>query len=277
MERRDYATREKGAPCILMNRGPMLEARHLVKRYHGVTAVGDVSFVIRPGEVVGYLGPNGSGKSTTARMLTGLTEPTSGQVWFDGQQISTDSIGYRRRLGYVPEEPHLYPFLSGREHLELVGRLRALPSGPLARKIDDLLALFGLGDAAEQSISAYSKGMRQKVLIAAALLHDPDVLIFDEPESGLDVTTALVLRHLVKTLAARGKAILYSSHILEVVERVCDRVIVLHEGKVAADDSVRRLRELLATTTLEGVFRQLVMHVDPAQVADEIADVVARR
>jgi ABC-2 type transport system ATP-binding protein len=120
-------------------------------------------------------------------------------------------------------------------------------------------------------------GMRQKVLIAAALLHVRDVLIFDEPESGLDVTTALVLRHLVKALAARGKAILYSSHILEVVERVCDRVIVLHEGKVAADDSVRRLRELLATTSLEGVFRQLVMRVDPAQVADEIADVVARR
>jgi ABC-2 type transport system ATP-binding protein len=255
----------------------MLEARHLVKRYHGVTAVGDVSFVIRPGEVVGYLGPNGSGKSTTARMLTGLTEPTSGQVLFDGQEMSTDPIGYRRRLGYVPEEPHLYPFLSGREHLELVGRLRALPPGPLARKIDDLLVLLGLGDAAEQSISAYSKGMRQKVLIAAALLHDPDVLIFDEPESGLDVTTALVLRHLVKALAGRGKAILYSSHILEVVERVCDRVIVLHEGKVVADDSVRQLRELLATTSLEGVFRQLVMRVDPAQVADEIADVVARR
>lgn len=255
----------------------MLEARRLVKRYYGMAAVDDVSFVVRPGEVVGYLGPNGSGKSTTAKLVTGLTEPTAGQVWFDGSDISTDPIAYRRRLGYVPEEPHLYPFLSGREYLEFVGRLRALPASFLDRKIGDLLELFGLTGATEQAIASYSKGMKQKVLIAAALLHDPDVLVFDEPESGLDVTTSLVLRHLVKTLARRGKAILYSSHILEVVERVCDRVIVLHHGKVVADDSVAQLRALMATSSLEGVFAQLVMHVDPEKTAADIADVVARR
>lgn len=255
----------------------MLEARRLVKRYYGIAAVDDVSFVIRPGEIVGYLGPNGSGKSTTARLLTGLTEPTSGHVWFDGADISDDPIAYRRRLGYVPEEPHLYPFLSGREYLEFVGRLRALPPALLQQKIGALLELLGLTDATEQSISSYSKGMKQKVLIAAALLHDPDFLIFDEPESGLDVTTALVLRHLVKTLAQRGKAILYSSHILEVVERVCDRVIVLHHGKVVADDSVEQLRVLMAKSSLEGVFAQLIMHVDPERTANDIADVVARR
>jgi ABC-2 type transport system ATP-binding protein len=254
----------------------MLEARRLVKRYFGIAAVDEVSFVVRPGEVVGYLGPNGSGKSTTARLVTGLTEPTRGTVWFDGVDIAADPIAYRRRFGYVPEEPHLYPFLSGREYLEFVGRLRALPAAALERKIADLLQLFGLGDATEQSIAAYSKGMRQKVLIVAALLHDPDFLVFDEPESGLDVTTSLVLRHLVKTLARRGKAILYSSHILEVVERVCDRVIVLHHGKVVADDSIAQLRVLMASRSLEEVFAQLVMHVDPEETANDIADVVAR-
>lgn len=255
----------------------MLEARHLTKRYHGITAVGDVSFVVRPGEVVGYLGPNGSGKSTTARLVAGLTEPSAGTVLFAGQDISADPIAFRRRFGYVPEEPHLYPFLSGREYLEFVGQLRALPRRLLDEKIAALLELFTLRDAAEQAIASYSKGMRQKVLIMAALLHDPDFLIFDEPESGLDVTATLVLRHLVKTLAQRGKAILYSSHILEVVERVCDRVIVLHHGKVVADDSVEQLRVLMSRSSLEEVFAQLVMRVDPEQTAHDIADVVARR
>ena len=157
----------------------MLEATHLVKRFFGVAAVNDVSFVVRSGEIVGYLGPNGSGKTMTARLLTGLLPPTSGIVSFDGHDIATDMPGYHRRLGYVPEEPHLYPFLSGREYLQLIGRLRELPAPLVEKKIDAFLELLGIRDAAEQSISAYSKGMKQKVLISAALLHDPDVLIFD--------------------------------------------------------------------------------------------------
>lgn len=253
----------------------MLEARHLVKRFFGVTAVNDVSFVVRPGEVVGYLGPNGSGKTTTARMLTGLTDPTTGAVLCEGRDIREDSVAYRRRLGYVPEEPHLYPFLSGREYLELVGRLRELPSSILDRKIATLLELFGLTGAVEQGISSYSKGMKQKVLIAAALLHDPDVLIFDEPDSGLDVTTTLVLRHLVRILAARGKAVLYSSHILDVVEKLSTRVIVLHRGRLVADDSVSQLRSVMARNSLEEVFSELVLRVDPELTARDIAEAVA--
>jgi ABC-2 type transport system ATP-binding protein len=253
---------------------PLLEARHLVKRFHGITVVDDVSFVVEPGEVVGYLGPNGSGKTTTGRMLTGLVEPSSGSVLFDGRDVSEDPIGYRRRLGYVPEEPTLYPFLSGREQLRLLGQLRELPSASMERKMNALLELFGMADAAEQSISAYSKGMRQKVLIIAALLHDPDVLIFDEPDSGLDVTTSLVLRHLVHTLAARGKAVLYSSHVLEVVEKLCTRVIVLHRGRIVAQDTVQQLRTLMSHESLEAVFAELVLDTDPEQTAREIADVV---
>jgi ABC-2 type transport system ATP-binding protein len=253
----------------------MLEARHLVKRFFGVTVVDDVSFIVRAGEVVGYLGPNGSGKTTTDRMLTGLLDPTGGTVFFDGSDINSDLIGFRQRLGYVPEEPYLYPFLSGREHLELVGRLRDIPASLLARKIASLLELFGLAGAAEQSISSYSKGMKQKVLIIGALLHDPDVLVFDEPDSGLDVTATLVLRHLVATLAERGKAVLYSSHVLEAVEKLCTRVIVLHQGRVVADDSVEQLRSLMVRGSFEEVFAQLVLRDDPERTARDIADVVA--
>jgi ABC-2 type transport system ATP-binding protein len=186
-------------------------------------------------------------------------------------------IAYRKRLGYVPEEPHLYTFQSGREYLELVGRLRELPSDVLDRKIDALLDLFGLRTAADQTIGSYSKGMRQKVLIIAALLHDPDVLIFDEPDSGLDVTTTLVLRHLVRALARRGKAVLYSSHVLDIVEKLCDRVIVLHRGRVVADDSLASLEQLMTRRSLEEVFAQLVLRDDPEQTARDVVDVVVGR
>jgi ABC-2 type transport system ATP-binding protein len=255
----------------------MLEARHLVKRFGGVAAVGDVSFVVRPGEVVGYLGPNGSGKSTTAKMLTGLLTPTSGQVLFDGRDIQGDLVAFRRRLGYVPEEPLLYPFLSGREFLQLVGRLRELPDPLIDRKIGAMVELLGLGGAAEQSISAYSKGMKQKVLLSAALLHDPDLLILDEPDSGLDVTMTLVLRHLVQALARRGKAVLYSSHVLDLVEKLCSRVMVLNKGLVVADDTVDGLRRLKDTGSLEDVFGQLVLRHAPERLAADIAEVVALR
>jgi ABC-2 type transport system ATP-binding protein len=252
----------------------MLQARHLFKRFHGVTAVNDVSFEVRPGEVVGYLGPNGSGKSTTAKMLTGLVETSSGAILFDGGDISHDPVGFRRRLGYVPEEPNLYTFQSAIEYLELVGRLRELPPGELDKKINALLELFGLTHAANQDIGTFSKGMKQKVMIIAALLHDPDVLILDEPDSGLDVIATLVLRHLLTALARRGKAVLYSSHVLELVEKACDRVIVIHRGAVVADDTVANLRTLRSSRSLEEVFSQLVLRVDPAQTADDIANVV---
>jgi ABC-2 type transport system ATP-binding protein len=240
-----------------------------------VRVVKDVDFALRPGEIVGYLGPNGSGKTTTARMLAGLLEPSAGHVEYAGRDIRDDVVGFRRRLGYIPEEPYLYPFLSGREYLQLVGRLRELPETLLAVKIAGFLDLFGLSVAADQAIASYSKGMRQKIVISAALMHDPSVVLFDEPETGLDVTSTLMLRHLVRMLAARGKAILYSSHILEVVERVCDKVIVLHKGDVVANDSIVRLRTLLSQSSLEGVFSELVIRENPEQLAKDLAELSA--
>ena len=266
---------DQGKPFDSPRGGPELCARHLTRRFDGIAVVKGVDFTVRAGEIVGYLGPNGSGKTTTARMLAGLLEPSAGRVEYNGRDVHDDPIAYRRQLGYIQEEPFLYPFLSGREYLELIGRLREMPEDLLTQKIERFLDLFGILAAADQAIASYSKGMRQKVLITAALLHDPAVILFDEPESGLDVTTTLVLRHLVRTLAARGKAILYSSHILEVVERVCTRVIVLHDGSVVADDSVDRLQALMSRSSLEGVFSKLVMRVDPEVVARDLADAAA--
>src|SRR5262245_21306672 len=253
----------------------MLEARHLVKRFHGVTAVADVSFEVRAGEVVGYLGPNGSGKSTTAKMLTGSLDTSSGAVFFKEKDIASDPIRFRRWLGYVPEEPHLYTFLSAAEYLELVGRLREIPAPVREKKTGALLELFGLSQAADQELGTFSKGMKQRVMIVAALLHDPDVLILDEPDSGLDVTTTLVLRQLVVALARRGKAVLYSSHVLELVEKACDRVIVVHQGGIVADGTVEALQRLVSGGSLEEVFSQLVLRSDPERTAADIADVVA--
>src|SRR5579884_1904963 len=220
----------------------MLEARHLIKSYSGIPAVADVSFQVRRGEVLGYLGPNGSGKSTTVKMLTGLMEPDRGHVCLDGEDIHADLPGYKRRLGYVPEEPNLYPYLSGAEYLTLVGTLRGIGARTLRAKIDRLMRLFSLYTERYAAMSSYSKGMRQRVLIMAALLHDPDVLIFDEPLSGLDVTSAAIFRNLVRELARRGKVILYCSHVLEVVEKVCSHVLVLNRGTCVAHDSIEHIR-----------------------------------
>ena len=250
----------------------MLEARSLTKYYAAVPAIRDVSFRVDAGGILGLLGPNGSGKSTTVSILTGLLEPSGGTVLFDGKPIRDDLLAYKARIGYVPEEAVLYSYLTGPEYLSLVGGLRGIPSKRLHRKIDGFLQLFGLQDDVHAPMSAYSKGMRQKVLISAALLHDPAVIVLDEPNSGLDVTTSLVLRRLVQRLAAEGRIVIYSSHVLEIVEQVATDVLILHDGHVVAHDSVFRLRELMALSSLEEVFRNLVIATDLDSVA---ADLVA--
>lgn len=252
----------------------MLEAMGLTKCYTRLPAVDAVSFVARPGEVTAYLGPNGSGKSTTIKMLVGLLEPTHGSILYNGQDVRTQLLGFKRRLGYVPEEPYLYPYLSGWEYLRLVGRLRQIPESLLDDKIERLLHLFSMHFHRHALSSSYSRGMRQKILISAALLHDPEVLIFDEPLSGLDVTSALIFRNLLKLLAKQGKVILYSSHVLEVVERVATRVIILHKGRIVADDSVDRLRDLTQIPTLEGIFSQLVPQDDTQVTAERMIEVM---
>jgi ABC-2 type transport system ATP-binding protein len=195
----------------------MLEVRNVHKRYSSIPAVEAVSFLARPGEVTGYLGANGSGKSTTMKMITGLIEPSSGEILFQGRPIRDDLMAYRQRMGYVPEEPHLYTHLSGMEYLVMVSQLRNMNRKSASERVHGLLRLFGLHGDRDVSISSYSKGMRQKILLSAALMHNPDLILLDEPFSGLDVGTSLILRSLIEELAARGKVVLFSSHELETV------------------------------------------------------------
>jgi ABC-2 type transport system ATP-binding protein len=246
----------------------------LTKYYRNIAVVNDVNFTIRPGEVTGYLGPNGSGKSTTVKIITGLIEASAGKVLLDGADIRDDLLGFKRRLGYVPEEAILYSYLTGLEYLQLMGCLRGIGPRETERKANDLLELFSLHPHRHAPISTYSKGMKQRVLISAALLHDPDVLILDEPLSGIDVTSALLFKHLLNELARRGKTILYISHVLEVVEKACARVVIIYRGRIMADDSVEHLRDLMHAPTLEGIFAQLVEHRDLEGVARDIAAAV---
>jgi len=191
-------------------------------------------------------------------------------VLFRGADIAADPIEYRRFVGFVPEEPHLYPYLAGREYLELVADLHDLDRRVSGPRITALLELFGLETHAHAALGSYSKGMRQKVLISAALLHNPPLLIFDEPVSGLDATSALVFRHLLEELARSGKAVMYCSHELDAVERSCSRVLVLNHGCVVAHDTVEHLRDALSQGSLEAVFQQLVCEIDPARTARDL-------
>jgi ABC-2 type transport system ATP-binding protein len=250
----------------------MIEIRHISKTYAFFPVVQDISFRASPGEVVGYLGPNGAGKSTTIKMLAGLLEPTSGEILFDGKNTRHDLVSYKKRLGYVPEQSEIYPHLSAWEYLLLVGRLRHIPEARLKSKIKEFLKLFGLAEDMDSPVSSYSKGMRQKVLLSAALIHNPDILLLDEPLSGLDVTTAMVIKDLVRALAAEKKTIIYSSHVLEVTEKICSRVIILHQGRIAANDTVENLRTLMKLPSLEKIFMELVIHEDTQGTARALVE-----
>jgi ABC-2 type transport system ATP-binding protein len=251
-----------------------LEAQGLTKYYSAIPAVRGLSFSLQPGGVLGLLGPNGSGKSTTVSILAGLLEPSGGTIRLNGSDVRDDLLGYKAQIGYVPEEAVLYTYLTGPEYLSLIGNLRGLPPRTLQARIDGFMSLFGLTDDSHAPLSAYSKGMRQKILISAALLHNPAIVILDEPNSGLDVTTTFVLRSLIQTLAAEGRIVVYSSHVLESVERVATDVLILNDGRVVAHDSVSRLRELMELASLEQVFRQLVIETDIDGVASDLVAVM---
>jgi ABC-2 type transport system ATP-binding protein len=252
----------------------VLELKNLYRSFRTIPAIEDVSFEVRPGEIVGFLGPNGAGKSTTVKIITGMLRPNDGRVLFEGEDIGKDMVRFRRVLGYVPEEAHLYSYLSGMEYLQLVGRLRGLGERLLDAKAAALLRLLNLESWQHSPMSSYSKGMRQRVLIAAALLHDPKLLIFDEPLSGLDVVSARLFKDLLELLAAQGKAILYISHVLEIVEQICNRAIVIAKGRIVANARPADLASLMRLPNLESVFAQLVQQQDTRALAQEIVEVM---
>ena len=234
-----------------------IEVEDLVFRYHLTEVLHRISFCIESGEVVGLLGPNGAGKSTTLKILAGILTPGEGRVRIHGFSLPEQAIEAKRIIGYVPESANLYESLTAQEYLELIGRLREIEEKALKQKIITLLEMFDIAKQRSNRLATFSKGMRQKVLISAALLHDPPVLLLDEPLTGLDVSSSLVMKDLLSALSREGKAVLYSSHVLDVVERVCNRVLIIHQGNLIADGTLDSLKDQTKGSTLEEVFRQL--------------------
>jgi ABC-2 type transport system ATP-binding protein len=255
-----------------MHPAPVLEARSLAKRYSAVTAVRDISFSIRSGEILGVLGPNGAGKSTIVKMITGLVDPTHGAVLFHGAPIDSR---YKEHLGYVPEVPDLYGFLTGWEYLDMVATLRGLDRRRFTEKASAMLQGFTLYGARDGLISSYSKGMRQRIVLIAAMLHDPELLVVDEPFSGLDVTSAMVLRRVIARLAESGKAIFFSSPVLEQADRLCTHLTILRKGAVVASGSMDQLHAGFGGVGLEEGFMQLTEQVDADAIATNIVAAVA--
>jgi len=228
----------------------LLRVEGLVKSYGARRAVDGVSFQVRTGQTVGLLGPNGAGKSTTVSMLCGLLRPDFGQVLLDGQPVTTGAAGVKRRIGLVPQDLALYEDLSARENLKLFGALYGLKGKPLDDRIDSVLGLVGLTDRARDKPATFSGGMKRRLNIAAALLHDPDLLILDEPTVGVDPQSRNAIFDTLEALQAQGRALIYTSHYMEEVERLADHIVIIDHGKVLADDSPAALHRKLAAKAL---------------------------
>ncbi len=248
---------------------PLIETSHLVKRYGDKLAVDDVSFQVHAGEIYGFLGPNGAGKSTTIKMIVGLLHPTSGTVKVGGYDVVAQPVQAKAACGYVPDEPNLYAKLTGRELLRFVGDLYGLDRAQAARRSDELLRLFGLVDAADDTTDSYSHGMKQKTSLAAALVHDPKILILDEPTVGLDPKSARLIKDILRQMADRGSAVMLSTHILEIAQNMCDRIGIINQGRLIASGTMDELRQLgQGESSLEDIFLALTGGAEYAEIAE---------
>ena len=254
----------------------MIDAENLWRQYGSRVALHGLTLRVGRGEILGFLGPNGAGKSTTVKILTGMIKPDRGRATVAGFDVSRDPIEVKKRVGYVPESAALYESLSAREYLDLIASLHHLPPEATRPRIEDLLDRFGLSPAIDQRLSEYSKGMKQKVLIVSALLHRPDVVFLDEPLTGLDASAALVVKELIRGLAAQGRTIFFCSHVLEVVERICTRIVIINQGKTIADGTARDIAASAGATTLEDAFVALTGTRDAAQVTHDLLEALER-
>jgi len=254
----------------------MIETENLSREYGSRTALHPLTIRVPPGEILGFLGPNGAGKSTTVKLLTGMIKPTGGRARVAGFDVETQPVEVKRRIGYVPESAALYESLTAREFLDVIASLYHEPPAAAQQRIEELLDRFDLGAAKDQRLSEFSKGMKQKVLIASALMHRPDVLFLDEPLTGLDANAALVVKELLRSLAAQGRTIFFCSHVLEVVERVCSRIIIINNGRAIADGTPGEIAAQAGAHSLEEAFVTLTGTRDTAQVTHELLDALER-
>ncbi len=254
----------------------MIELKELTRDFGQVTAVDHVTLSVPGGQILGYLGPNGAGKTTTVKMLTGMIQPTEGSAAIAGLDIQENDLEIKRRIGYVPESGALYQSLTPFEYLQFVGRLYKMQDIDIAKRIEEFGVFFQIQDQLHQKMNSFSRGMKQKVVVASAMIHNPEILFLDEPLSGLDANTALLFKKLIRNLADEGKTIFYCSHILEVVENLCDRVVIIDKGRIVADGSVRELKEMTKRSSLEGVFSELTAEGDMAELAKAFSKSITR-
>jgi len=247
----------------------VIRTERLSKTYGSKVALSELDLQVEPGEILGFLGPNGAGKSTTVKILTGLIRPDAGRASICGFDVIEQPLEVKKRLGFVPETPALYDSLTAKEYLELVSCLHHIETKTAQARRAELLELFGLTPNGDQRLSEFSKGMKQKVVIAAALIHRPDVLILDEPLDGLDANTAMVVKELLKRMAAQGKTIMFSSHILDVVERMCTRIVIINNGRFVTSGTSAQIRESEHAATLEDAFSKLTGVRDVGEVTSE--------
>ncbi len=252
----------------MTNGQSIISLRDLTKNYGDKPVLRGVTLDVEPGQILGYLGPNGAGKSTTVKILIGMLTDFGGQATVCGYNVATHPLEVKRRIGYVPESAALYDALTPMEFLRFVGRLYAMDDPLIERRAHEMLELFELSGEVDHRISTFSKGMRQKVLIVAGLIHNPEVIFLDEPLSGLDANSVVTMKEIISRLAARGKTIFYCSHVMDVVERICHRIVIIAEGKIAADGSFEQLQAMGKATSLERIFTQLTSQGGHEALAD---------
>jgi ABC-2 type transport system ATP-binding protein len=255
-----YALSEaKGMDIIMANNLAAIETYKLTKKFGNLTAVDNIDLTVKSGEIFGFLGPNGAGKTTTIKMLTGLLKPASGTAKILGRDIQEDPVGAKSVIGLVLDEPRIYEKLTGIEFLRFMGNIFGIEKASIEKKITELLKLFDLTDRGEELIQGYSHGMKQKIAIAGALIHSPKVLFFDEPTVGLDPKSARIIKDILKFRAKSGDCIFISTHILEIAERMCDRIGIIQDGRLKAVGDMKELRKLSRDDegNLEEIFLQL--------------------
>lgn len=249
---------------------PVISIKHLFKSYGAKPVLKDINLDAYPGQVIGYIGPNGAGKSTTVKILCGLLTDYEGDVCIKGFDLKTQTLEVKKRIGYVPEMAELYDVLTPMEYLSFTGSLYGLDEAVCRERIIRMMHAFGLSANVDQRMDSFSKGMRQKVLISSGLLHNPDIIILDEPLSGLDANSVIIIKDVISRLAKEGKTIFYCSHMMDVVEKVSDRIILIDEGRVVADGTFEELKQLRGNTSLEQIFSSLTARESLSNPADEL-------
>ncbi len=253
---------------------PIITMRDLRMSFDSKVVLKGVNLDVYKGQIIGYIGPNGAGKSTTVKIMLGLVQGYSGEVKILGEDISKGDISYKKKIGYVPEIAEIYDNLTAKEYLTFIGELYGLEYEEADSKASRLMELFGIQDSYNSRISSYSKGMKQKVVIISSLLHNPEILFLDEPLSGLDANSVMVVKEIFSELAAQGKTIFYSSHIMDVVEKISSRIVLLNNGQIVADGSFKELKDKSKENSLEEIFNELTGFNRHREIAEEFVSII---